>query len=62
MKNGLLVWNVILTLVAGYLLYAHFSKKENGTVAGKNAILYLFISLFVLLILKWILFRRILSW
>jgi outer membrane protein len=38
MKNGLLVWNVILTLVAGYLLYAHFSKKENGAVAGKNAI------------------------
>jgi len=37
MKNGLLVWNVILTLVAGYLLYAHFSKKESGTVAAKNA-------------------------
>jgi outer membrane protein len=37
MKNGLLVWNVILTLVAGYLLYAQFSKKGNGKVAAKNA-------------------------
>jgi outer membrane protein len=37
MKNGLLVWNVILTLVAGYLLYAHFSKKESGTIAAKKA-------------------------
>jgi outer membrane protein len=36
MKNGLLVWNVILTLVAGYLLYAQFSKKGGGSVAGKN--------------------------
>ena len=38
MKNGLLVWNVILTLVAGYLLYSHFSKKGNGAVAAKNAV------------------------
>ena len=37
MKNGLLVWNVILTLVAGYLLYAQFGKKGNGKVAEKNA-------------------------
>ena len=37
MKNGLLVWNVILTLVAGYLLYAQFSKKGNGKVAEKTA-------------------------
>jgi len=36
MKNGLLVWNVILTVVAGYLLYAQFSKKGNGRVAGRN--------------------------
>ncbi len=34
MKNGLLIWNVILTLVAGYLLVAHFSgKKSNGSSA-----------------------------
>jgi outer membrane protein len=28
MKNGLLVWNVLLTLLAGYLLVAHFSDKR----------------------------------
>ena len=38
MKNGLLVWNVILTIVAGYLVYAHFSKKVNSTIAEKNEI------------------------
>ncbi len=27
MKNGLLIWNVLLTLIAGYLLYAHFSHR-----------------------------------
>jgi len=39
MKNGILIWNVVLTLVAGYLLYSHFgSKKANSsyTVAGSN--------------------------
>jgi outer membrane protein len=36
MKNGLLVWNVILTLVAGYLLFAQFSKKGNASTAGKR--------------------------
>ena len=36
MKNGLLVWNVILTLVAGYLLFAQFSKKGNASMAGKR--------------------------
>src|SRR5689334_18810561 len=29
MKNGLLVWNIVLTLIAGYLLIAHFSKKDS---------------------------------
>ena len=38
MKNGLLVWNIILTLVAGYLLYSHFSKKGNSAVAARNAV------------------------
>lgn len=28
MKNGLLIWNVALTLVAGYLLYSHLNKKS----------------------------------
>ncbi|MBL7708590.1 MAG: OmpH family outer membrane protein [Chitinophagaceae bacterium] len=45
MKNGLLVWNVLLTLVAGYLLFTHFSsnkktatgeKKETGAAATVN--------------------------
>jgi outer membrane protein len=29
MKNGLLVWNVILTIAAGYLLFAHLNKKKD---------------------------------
>jgi outer membrane protein len=35
MKNGLLVWNIVLTVVAGYLLFAHFNKKST---ASKNSI------------------------
>jgi hypothetical protein len=35
MKNGLLIWNVVLTLVAGYLLISHFSTK-NGTPSGRK--------------------------
>jgi len=32
MKNGLLIWNVLLSLVAGYLLILQFnSKKSNST-------------------------------
>ena len=27
MKNGLLIWNVLLTLIVGYLLYSHFSHR-----------------------------------
>jgi len=34
MKNGLLVWNILLTVVAGYLLFSHFSKK--GTSSKNN--------------------------
>ena len=39
MKNGLLIWNVVLTLVAGYLLFAHFGSKKTGNkiVAGTHA-------------------------
>ena len=35
MKNGLLVWNVLLTLVAGYLLFNHLGSGKK-TIAGKN--------------------------
>lgn len=34
MKNGLLIWNVVLTILAGYLLFAHFNKKESKVAAG----------------------------
>jgi outer membrane protein len=31
MKNGLMIWNVLLTLIVGYLLVAQFTgKKENS--------------------------------
>ncbi len=36
MKKGLLIWNVILTLVAGYLLFLQFNSKKGSTLAGKN--------------------------
>jgi outer membrane protein len=35
MKNGLLIWNIILTAIAGYLLFTHFSPKKN-TVSGTS--------------------------
>ena len=36
MKNGLLIWNVVLSLVAGFLLVIHFgSKKGNASGPGK---------------------------
>lgn len=38
MKNGLLIWNVLLTLLVGFLLITHFgSKKSASTSAGKNS-------------------------
>ena len=37
MKNGLLIWNVILTLIAGYLLFTHFTSTKNGTAANKSS-------------------------
>ena len=36
MKNGLLIWNIVLTLVAGLLLFLQFGKKK--TQAGTNKI------------------------
>ena len=35
MKNGLLIWNVLLTLVAGYLLITHFGTKKPPSSAIK---------------------------
>ena len=31
MKNGLLIWNLALTLGCGYLFFAHFTGKKTGT-------------------------------
>ncbi len=36
MKNGLLVWNVLLTLIAGYLLVMHFSGNKTATINKVN--------------------------
>jgi outer membrane protein len=36
MKNGLVIWNVVLTLIAGYLLIVHFNKKT-GSAATRHA-------------------------
>lgn len=38
MKNGILIWNVVLTLVAGYLLYSHFDSKKTkpSSYSGKG--------------------------
>ncbi len=30
MKNGLLIWNVLLTVIAGYLLYTQLVSKRNN--------------------------------
>lgn len=38
MKNGILVWNVVLTLVAGYLLYLHFAKPSAGPTKGVSSV------------------------
>jgi outer membrane protein len=36
MKNGLLIWNVVLTLLTGYLLINHFSSGKNSTGTKNN--------------------------
>ena len=38
MKNGLLIWNALLTLGIGYLLFAQFGGKKpvNSTTTGKD--------------------------
>jgi outer membrane protein len=37
MKNGLLIWNVLLTVVVGYLLFNQFSSKKTGEGSIKKA-------------------------
>lgn len=37
MKNGLLIWNVVLTLIVAYLLVTHFTGKTEGKVVSKTA-------------------------
>jgi outer membrane protein len=39
MKNGLLIWNILLTLITGYLLITHFSSRTNTKVANRKATL-----------------------
>ena len=36
MKNGLLIWNVVLSLVAGYLLFLQLGNKKSSTVKSKE--------------------------
>lgn len=38
MKNGLLIWNVVLTIVAGYLLVLQLGKKSNNPVPGNSSV------------------------
>ncbi len=35
MKNGLFIWNVVLSLVAVFLLFLQFGPKKNSTGKGK---------------------------
>lgn len=36
MKNGLIIWNVLLTLVAGYLLISHFGSGKKPASINSN--------------------------
>ncbi|MGK2860968.1 MAG: OmpH family outer membrane protein [Chitinophagaceae bacterium] len=38
MKNGLVIWNVLLTIIAGYLLFAQLNKKENNSKGSKRSV------------------------
>ena len=37
MKNGLLIWNIVLTLAVGYLLIARFSSGKSKTTVTKTS-------------------------
>jgi len=36
MKNGIVIWNVLLTLLGGYLLFAQFNKKGGASSGTKQ--------------------------
>ena len=38
MKNGLLIWNVLLSLVAGFLLIMHFGSKKARTPGTEKVV------------------------
>lgn len=38
MKNGLLIWNVVLSLLVGYLVITHFNSGKNKTATGKGKV------------------------
>ena len=38
MKNGLLIWNVVLSLVAGLLLFLQFGQKKNNRNTSKTLV------------------------
>ena len=39
MKNGLIIWNILLSLVAGYLLFVQFgSRKSNTSISAKSSV------------------------
>ena len=37
MKNGLIIWNVLLSLVAGFLLIMHFGSGKGNKSGNKNS-------------------------
>lgn len=37
MKNGLLVWNILLTLLLGYLFIAHLRGGKRDSIQGKSS-------------------------
>lgn len=38
MKNGLLIWNVVLTAIAGYLLFAHFNSGKSSVSSSNKSV------------------------
>ena len=38
MKNGLLIWNAVLTILSGYLLFTHFSSKKKTDPPVKSSV------------------------
>jgi outer membrane protein len=38
MKNGLLIWNAVLTLTTGYLLVTHFTAKKNSVPSTNSSL------------------------